>query len=349
MRFKEIYELAVQKGIASDLRGEPLISKMLAKQRKEYEEMKESEKAEFDLEKLHNPFSDTRMLYGDEDSEIRSVLCGIDMEVGEILLADRLRGSGKKIDLVITHHPEGKAMAALYEVMHLQEDLLAQLGVPINVAEGILVGRIAEVARRLMPLNHNRAVDAARLLDIPLMCVHTPADNLVTAFLTRYLEEKGPETLGEVVKALKEIPEYAAAGTLNAGPKIVVGKEKLRVGKIFVDMTGGTGGAKEAFEKLALAGVGTVVGMHIAEEHRKEAEKHHINVVIAGHIASDSLGMNQFLDELEQRQVAVLACSGLIRVSRSRPGGPQGAARERTGGRRATDPADAARPPRRKR
>lgn len=81
-------------------------------------------------------------------------------------------------------------------------------------------------------------------------------------------------------------------------------------------MTGGTGGAKEAYEKLAMAGIGTVVCMHISEEHRKEAEKNHINVVVAGHIASDSLGMNLFLDELEQRNVEIVPCSGLIRVSR---------------------------------
>ena len=42
---------------------------------------------------------------------------------------------------------------------------------------------------------------------------------------------------------------YAAAVKLNSGPTIVVGNEKRRAGKIFVDMTGGTGGAKEAYEK----------------------------------------------------------------------------------------------------
>ncbi|PJB18902.1 NGG1p interacting factor NIF3, partial [Candidatus Falkowbacteria bacterium CG_4_9_14_3_um_filter_36_9] len=52
------------------------------------------------------------------------------------------------------------------------------------------------------------------------------------------------------------------------------------------------------------------------EEHRKEAEKNHINVVIAGHMASDSLGMNLFLDELEKKGITVVPCSGLIRVKR---------------------------------
>jgi len=56
--------------------------------------------------------------------------------------------------------------------------------------------------------------------------------------------------------------------------------------------------------------------MHISEEHKKEAEAANINVVIAGHISSDSLGMNLFLDELEKRDIEIIPCSGLIRISR---------------------------------
>jgi hypothetical protein len=40
-------------------------------------------------------------------------------------------------------------------------------------------------------------------------------------------------------------------------------------------------------------------------------------VVIAGHISSDSLGVNLFLDELEKRGIEIIPCSGLIRVSRN--------------------------------
>ena len=101
------------------------------------------------------------------------------MEVAEIILADRLREKGQSIDLVMAHHPEGSALAALYGVMDLQADLLHRAGIPINVAEGILGPRISEVKRNLMSHNHQRAVDAARLLEIPFMCVHTPADNQV--------------------------------------------------------------------------------------------------------------------------------------------------------------------------
>ena len=55
------------------------------------------------------------------------------------------------------------------------------------------------------------------------------------------------------------------------------------------------------------------------EEHFKEAKKHHLNVIIAGHIASDSLGANLFLDELEKRGVEIVTFSGLIRAKRNNP------------------------------
>jgi putative NIF3 family GTP cyclohydrolase 1 type 2 len=82
-------------------------------------------------------------------------------------------------------------------------------------------------------------------------------------------------------------------------------------------MTGGTEGSKEIYQAMANAGIGTVVGMHQSEDHRKNAEKAHINVVVAGHISSDSVGMNIILDELEKKGVEIVAFGGLTRYSRS--------------------------------
>ena len=87
-------------------------------------------------------------------------------------------------------------------------------------------------------------------------------------------------------------------------------------GEILVDMTGGTEGPEAAIERLAAAGVGTIVGMHMGDKLRKEAEKQHVNVVIAGHISSDNIGVNLFLDQLEKQGVNCIAFSGLERVSR---------------------------------
>ncbi|MDS1030915.1 NGG1p interacting factor NIF3 [Bacillota bacterium LX-D] len=316
MKLVEIYKLAVQQGIENDPRGKEEVKKYLARKQAIFNDLKEDEQADFDQEQLSNPYNDTRILNGNEDCEIKRILAGIDIEMGELLLAEHLSNKGKKIDLVLAHHPEGKALAGLNDVMHLQEDLLYQLGVPINIAEDIMSSRINEVKRGLMPINHNKTVDGAKILGLPMMCVHTPADNLVTAFLTRLFEERQPDTVGDILKILKEIPEYQEATKINAGPMIFVGSKERRAGKIFVDMTGGTSGSEDAYEKLAQAGVGTLVGMHIGEKHRKEAEKAHLNVIIAGHISSDSLGMNLLLDMLEKNEIEVICCAGLTRIKR---------------------------------
>ncbi|MCW2276767.1 NGG1p interacting factor NIF3 [Heliophilum fasciatum] len=317
MNMQELFDLMINQGIDADPRGRAEVEAYLAKRRQQQEQLTEEEKKELDPEMLTNPYADSRILCGDPAKEIKRVLVGVDIEVGEVLLADRLCEKGTSIDLIIAHHPEGKSLAALHDVMHLQEDMLAKLGVPINVAEGLLASRISEVKRGLAPLNHNRAVDAAKLLGFAMMCVHTPADNQVQNFLENRIAESRPETAGDILKLLKTIPEYQEAAKNDAGPTLFVGRKEARCGKVMVDMTGGTSGSEDAYAKLAQAGIGTIIGMHMNEKHRKEAEKHFINVVIAGHMASDSLGINLLLDSLEERGIDVVPCAGLIRVRRN--------------------------------
>lgn len=319
MKLGEIYNLAVRMGIKADPRGKGEIDRLLKKEKEDYGKLTASEKKDYDTERLANPFADTRILNGGPGIEVKSLIAGVDMEAPEMLLADRLREKGKKIDLVLAHHPEGKSLAALADVMPMQADIWHKAGVPINIGEAVLEGRLSEVRRAVLPLNHQRSVTAARLLDFPFMCVHTPADNLVTAHLQKFFDRhKEKLTLEEVCDKLKEFPEYREAARENAGPTIVVGKKNRRAGKILVDMTGGTGGPVESMEKLADAGVGTIIGMHISEKNREAAEKHKLNVVIAGHDSSDSIGMNLFLDELEKKGMKIIPCSGLIRASRVR-------------------------------
>ena len=317
MKIKDIYAKAVQRGIELDPRGKDQVEAELKRVKKDFDELKEDKKKDFDKERLINPYADTRILYGEPDRDIKTVLAGIDMEVGEVLLADRLRNSGRPIDLIISHHPEGMAMAALYEVMDMQSGILLKYGIPINIAEDIMSDRIKEVERRLLPANHTRAVDAARLLDMPFMCIHTPADNAVANYLQKVFDEKKPDYISDIIDILKDIPEYKDAVNEKAGPKVVVGSEKRKAGKIFVDMTGGTGGSKDIYEKLSIAGIGTIVGMHIGEDHKKEAERHHVNVVIAGHMSSDNLGVNLLFDDILEKSVEIVAASGFRRFSRN--------------------------------
>jgi putative NIF3 family GTP cyclohydrolase 1 type 2 len=316
MKLGDIYRLAIKLGIEHDPRGKEEVRRILDKNKEALEALKKNDREYFDHDTLENPYADTRILFGDSESEIKCLIAGIDMETQEIILADRLREKGEPIDLVFAHHPEGKALAALADVMYLQADAWAKQGVPINIGEDLIGERATEVRRGLMPVNHARAVDAARLLGFNYMCCHTPCDNLVQEFVQKYLDEKAPKTLDDVIKALKEIPEYKAAAKEKAGPVLLVGDSGKRPGRIVVDMTGGTEGPEGAMEKLADAGVGTLVGMHFSEKLRKKAAENHICIVVAGHIASDAIGMNLFFDELEKNRVSIVAASGFSRVKR---------------------------------
>lgn len=316
MRLRDLYQLAVTKGMEADPRGKAEVEAFLQRQKEKYEKLDETEKEEFDREKLHNPYTDTRISYGADDVEVKRLIAGIDVDVADVLLADELRRRGQRIDLVLSHHPVGTATVRFAEVMYMQADMMYNAGIPINVAEGILSERVEEVRRRGMPANHYRIVDAARLLDMPLMCVHTPADNNAQKLVQEHIDAHSPRTLEDLVKCLKEIPEYKEAAKRGTGPTILVGKKENRAGKIVVAMTGGTGGPKADIEEMVKAGVGTVVEMHMTDEKMEEAKKHHLNVIIAGHIASDSIGMNIILDEFEKQGVEIEPFSGLIRVRR---------------------------------
>lgn len=318
MKLSGFYRKAIEIGIDNDPRGRDTVMRGLAQAEKEFGDMKPDEKELYDTEVLKNPYPDSRILNGSGDEDFLTMLVGIDIETSEVLLAETLRAKGEKVDLIMAHHPEGMAYANLHSVMYMQADVLNRFGVPINIAEDLMDSRVREVERRIMPVNHTRAVDAARLLGLPFLCLHTPADNMVVAFLQKLFDEKKPETVSDVMDILKDIPEYRNAARNGSGPKILLGSKTRRAGKIFVDMTGGTEGSKDVFGSLTSAGVNTLVAMHLSEEHRKEAEKNHLNVVIAGHISSDNLGVNLLLDQaLAGAGVKVLECSGFRRISRA--------------------------------
>jgi len=319
MKLKDLYRSVIETGIANDLRSRDEIDRLLADEKGKFEKAPPEDVDYFDKDRLFNPFSDTRILFGDPEIEVKKAIVGIDMEEGEVLLTYLLnKDLGHKIDLIIAHHPEGYALSRLFDVMKLQADLLANCGITVSVAEKLMEKRIGEIERRLMPINHNRAVDMAKLLGLPLMCIHTAADNCVTSYLKNLIDREKPAKLKDLLKLLKDIPEYKIASALQLPPKIVNGSDENKCGKIFVDMTGGTEGSKDIFDKIAAGGVSTLVGMHFTEDHLANAKKANLNVVIAGHISSDTLGLNLLLDEIEKKEKFEFVCvSGFERIRRS--------------------------------
>jgi hypothetical protein len=87
MTLQEIYDLALEMGINADPRGKSGVLSLLKRIKKEFEELPESKKKYFDKEALTNPYSDTRILFGDPKTPIKKILVGIDPDAPEITKA----------------------------------------------------------------------------------------------------------------------------------------------------------------------------------------------------------------------------------------------------------------------
>lgn len=309
MTIQEIYNLAIKMGREADPRGEKKIKEAMRRRREQYEKMSDEEKKYYNKEKLNNPYPDSVIFVGSPDKKVKKILAGIDIDTAEVLLADKLGG----VDLIISHHP---IWPNVPEVMDMQVDYLNQCGIPVNIAEWLTQERAKEIERLTKPINHLRTIDNVKLLGMSMIAPHTPMDILAADFIDKIIKKKKAQYVSEIMDILMQIPEYQTAAKENFGPTLFSGKKDNRAGKIVFGFVGGTSPSVKIYEKMAQAGIGTLIDMHMYEADRKEAEKYHINVVIAGHYSSDSLGTNLFLDELEKKGIEVIPCSGLIRVKR---------------------------------
>jgi putative NIF3 family GTP cyclohydrolase 1 type 2 len=241
--------------------------------------------------------------------KIKKIAFGVDIDTADLMLAKQLG-----FDCVITHHPHSLAKVNLYKVMDNQIDRMVEAGVPINKAQKALAERKEQVDRNMHVTNYDKSVTAAKLLNMPFIGIHSPADLLVEDFLQEYLDDKlknKPQaTVQDVIDCLMELPEYKNS---YAQPKVRVGSEKSYAGKVFVTMAGGTSGGKDVMKAYFEAGVGTLVVMHVPDDVVKAIKEQNIgNIVVAGHMASDSIGINLAIKAFEEKGLEVTRLAGVI-------------------------------------
>ncbi|MDR0999404.1 MAG: hypothetical protein LBL96_01140 [Clostridiales bacterium] len=256
--------------------------------------------------------SDTDVIVPGES--IKRILIGIDMDTPELLLARELGH-----DCVVSHHPRNVPAVKKDEdgpgdVMDTQVDKMVSFGVPRNKAQKALAAKKEKMSFMFHSMNSGRTATAAKLMHMPFMCIHTPADMIGEKIVQNFLDDKfadKPETtVGEVMKALDEIPEY---DRYTRRPVIRVGNEKSFAGKIAVLYAGGTGGGADVYKAYFEAGVGTLVLMHAGEDDAKAVKEQNIgNILVAGHMPSDSIGINRIIAEWEKRGVSVTRMSGVV-------------------------------------
>jgi putative NIF3 family GTP cyclohydrolase 1 type 2 len=245
-----------------------------------------------------------------EGENLNKVLIGIDMDTPELLLAKQLG-----YDCVVSHHPKAEGSTVNFsKVMDVQIDTMMSFGVPINKAQKMLRKKQNSVELGGHVGNYDRHASSARLLEMPYMNIHLPADiiteGIVQKHINKKIENNAKATLSDVVDALNDMKIYKDA---LAGPVIRVGGPKDYAGKVAVLMAGGTNGGADVFKAYFEAGVGTIVCMHVPEDVKKAVAEQNIgNVIVAGHMASDSIGLNVIIDAWKKAGLEVTKMSGIL-------------------------------------
>jgi len=242
--------------------------------------------------------------------KIQRILAIIDCGVDDLLLARVLR-----CDAVITHHPEWTASLHGWTLIARQIDQMVECGVPVAKAEAAIQRRMHSVELNTHPRNYGRVLQAAKLLNLAFLNVHLPCDiisrRIISEQMARFQDAESRATVADVIAVLQEIPEQTVAAT---EPKIRLGGPDRLAGRVAVAMAGYTNGGVDVLRAYFEAGVGTVLMMHFPEADLKEAREQRLagNLVITGHMASDSIGINVYLDELERRGLDVIRAGGIV-------------------------------------
>jgi hypothetical protein len=241
---------------------------------------------------------------------VERVLVGIDIRVPELILAKDLG-----FHLALGHHPAGgSAILGFHHVLRRHVEQMTTAGVPGTTAREAIC-KVIEERRILNSMeNYDHAPSIARLIDMPYMNIHTP------------LDEIGRSRMAEAVNQLDEAATVADLITLfydtfgefrNAATRIEtrVGRAKNPIGRVVVSHAAGTNGGYPVAKAYFEHGIDTLIYIHCRPtDSEKLAEEfgEAKNLIVTGHVASDSLGMNPFIDLLRTRGLEVEAISGIV-------------------------------------
>ncbi len=246
--------------------------------------------------------------------DAQRALFGIDADAGDLVMAKQLG-----YDLVINHHPTGGSSQVEFpEVLRKHGTLLESAGVPKAAADAAVRALLDEHGPAAHRQNYDRLPSAARLLGMPLMAIHNPCDEIGRRTMDEALRAGLPNDpkVRDAVAVLQRLPEFGKALTRIV---VLMGKESNPLGKWVVIHGAGTNGGYPVAKAAFGNGIDTVFYIHIDAGHLRRlwdefGREGPRNLVVTGHIASDSIGINVLIEELRKRGLRVDRYGGVLDV-----------------------------------
>lgn len=243
---------------------------------------------------------------------LRRALMGVDVGEGELLLAKHLG-----CDVAIAHHPAGGlATLEFHRILEKQYEFMVGAGVAPAAARRIADDMKGRAEVRDHASNFARVPALARHLGLALLNIHNPLDELGRRIMVEALEGHctPSSTVADAVAALRALPEFKVAPTEIA---VRLGSPGNRLGRYVVHHGAGTNGGYAVAKAYFEAGVTTVLYIHIApEELQRLRDDPSIpagrNLIVTGHMASDSLGINPYVRRLRAEGLEVVCAGGIV-------------------------------------
>ena len=243
-------------------------------------------------------------------SSVTKAIIGIDLEPHYFYLNDF-----SNTDLIITHHPIGKAQYNYYKIFSLYKYIFKSLDLEKN--DKLIELGIQRLRSYSNSINSFMCDYLWKHKNRSVMCIHSIADICANNYLNEIVVKFFNSSLKQMIECLSDIPAIKVYKYDNLFPYIALGRENDVCGKIFIDMLNGVVEVPEYLEFLSVAGINTIITMHITEEYLKQAKKSNINLINIGHVTADNLGMNLILNKiLKGTKIEVVFCGGFRRVSK---------------------------------
>ena len=191
---------------------------------------------------------------------------------------------------------------------------MTSAGVPESEARGAVDEMIFRARVFNSMSNYDRAPSIARLLDIPYLNIHTPLDEIGRRRMAEVASEADPkDSVGSLIELYYErFAEFRNAATEI---EVRVGAPDRPVGRVAVSHGAGTNGGYSVAKAYFDHGIDTLIYIHCRPDESRRLEEEYgdrKNLIVTGHIASDSVGINPYVERLREEGLDVTTFSGIL-------------------------------------
>jgi putative NIF3 family GTP cyclohydrolase 1 type 2 len=231
---------------------------------------------------------------------IKKIMLMIDVTTADLMLAKSLG-----CDAVVTHHPIGVTAINFYKVLDRHIDYMKENGIAENIAKKSVLDLKKRIELKSHTQIYSSVIDSAKILNMPLVNIHQPCDEYARRVISQKIQHKNPNLVSDLVTILEDIPEFK-----NAATKIQIsyGHPNSNIGKWVAVIAAGTNGGFQSAKNYFENGISTVLYFHIDYNDLVKLYESKIqgNLIILGHLAGDSIGLNALASNLENKGIQVV-------------------------------------------